>query len=65
MRIVIDDAVSGIVVVVHASGGYAPDVMDDLRNRAVDSHRDALINRGCIRQEFGQPPQEGTEGTDK
>lgn len=52
MRVVIQDEAHGMVVVLHSVGGYAPDVMDDLRNRAVETYRDALINRACIAQHF-------------
>lgn len=45
MRIQIDDSGLELCVCVHASGGYSPDVMDDVTARALATYKEALAHK--------------------
>lgn len=53
MRVSVDDTGMDLSVTVHASGGYAPDVMNDLSNRALAIYKDGLASRLDIMRRFG------------
>lgn len=55
----------GMSLIVRASGDYAPDVMHDLRNRAVELYRELWANRLALRLSLVHPvevEQESVEG---
>lgn len=62
MRIVIHDELNEVVVVMHAPGGYAPDVMHDLKARAGEAYRDTLITRAAVADHFAPATEDVVEG---
>lgn len=58
MRISIDDMGSELSVTLSVSGGYNPDVLDDLRARATASYKEVLADKIAI----GSAAEAVTEG---
>jgi hypothetical protein len=48
MRVSIDDTDEAISITLSASGGYSPDCMHDLKARAVETYRDALVTKYAV-----------------
>lgn len=45
IRISIDDTSFDLAVTLHVSGGYNPDVLDDLTKRAAEAYRQTLADK--------------------
>jgi len=48
MQIIVNDGLNELMICLEVEDKYAPDVMDDLQNRAIDTYMKALIRRNVV-----------------
>ncbi len=56
-KFMITDAANGLQLVLSSSGGYAPDIMNDLKNRAIEGYKEAL-HAAVLEEDFAKSLKE-------